>query len=708
MEDNTIIDMLEGEFTHVIYKSDNYMVSRFKTAEGTITVTGPSFDFERNEKYILTGTYVEHPRYGFQFAMLTVEKYVSTQADEIVSFLAGKSFPGVGKKAAKKIYDHFGSETLRLLKEDPQRIYELDLSEKQILSIISGFEAMNDPQNEIMLYLVSNGFNNAEAQKIFNRFKLATYEVGQDNPFRYYNEIYGISFDKVRRFAAKVNFEDMENKYREAYLIYLLTEYTFNSGDIYIMYDKLVQMLAYYGGMDNLDEIIERCIEKNYLYRQGERLYLYNDHYDEVYIAEYIRNFNSNMKLDDELIEEGIEERENELKISYHEKQKEAIKAFFKEDLSIVVGGPGTGKTTIVKAMADIFKEAFPFSNLIVVAPTGRAAKRINEICEVESKTIHSLLRWNKEDNSFVFNVENPILYDALIIDEFSMVDNNLFACLLKACSRVKKICIIGDNDQLPSIRPGNVLNDLIESGLIKVTELQFNYRQNEGNEIIKLANAIKNDEADLSDYDTDISFYDIDTDAFNVIDLIREDLNQGYSLDEIQVLTPMYKGEWGIDNLNLQLQAAFNPRGFNKAEKKAGKYLFRTGDKILQLKNRPSDDVYNGDIGILEEIDDKEKYLMVNYAGTYVFYQYEELNDIALAYAMSVHKSQGSEYQIVYFIFSRNNIHMLNRNLIYTAISRAKKRLVIIGKQELFTKGLAKAMKKRNTSLGELLKDEK
>ena len=704
MDNNETIDIIEGEFTRTIYKSENYMVSRFNTSEGAITVTGPSFDYEKGERYVLTGTYVEHPRYGFQFSLISVEKYVATEKEEIISFLKSSAFPGIGKKAAEKIYAYFGNETLKILKEEPMRIAEVELSERQLLSLQTGFEAMSDPQSEIILYLVSGGFNSNDAQKIFSRFKLATKEVAEDNPFRFYNEIYGIGFDKVRRFASTFEFPDADNKYREAYLIHMISEYTFNSGDIYITYEKLLSLLDYYGRMDNIDEILERCIEKNYLIRFAEKIYLYNDYYDEVYISDFISHFEGGLTVEDELIQDDIESLEDHLSISYHELQKEAILNFFRNKISIIVGGPGTGKTTIVKALSEIFKELYPFGNLIVTAPTGRAAKRINEICDVESKTVHSLLKWNKENNTFIYNVENPLIYDALIIDEFSMVDNSLFASLLKACARVKKICIIGDNNQLPSIRPGNLLNDLIDSGKIPVTMLEYNYRQSRGNEIITLANDIRNNDVDLGRFENDISFFDINRDRFDLISLIKEDIKEGYMLDEIQILAPMYKGEWGIDSLNYALQEAFNPKDPYKKEKKSGKYIYRENDKILQLKNRPNDDVYNGDIGILEDIDDKEKSLMVNYSGTYVFYPFEELDDISLAYALSVHKAQGSEYQAVYFIFNRNNYHMLNRNLIYTAISRAKKKLVIIGSKDLLKEGLSRQMKRRNTTLKEKL----
>ena len=252
-----IIDMIEGEFTHTIYRSDSYMVSRFQTAEGLITVTGPSFDYEKGQKYVLTGSYVDHPRYGFQFSMLTIEKYLPSQKEEILSFLKGKTFPYIGKKAAEKVYEHFGSETLSILKEDPTKVLELDLTQRQLFSLQYGFEKMNDPENEILFHLVSNGFNNNDAQRIFARFKLATKEVGEDNPFRFYSEVYGISFDKVKRYAEKIDFDDPQNKYREAYLIYLLTDMTFNSGDMYVEKKDLKLYLDRIGGMDNLEEILD-------------------------------------------------------------------------------------------------------------------------------------------------------------------------------------------------------------------------------------------------------------------------------------------------------------------------------------------------------------------------------------------------------------------------------------------------------------------
>ena len=590
------------------------MVSRFDTGEEVITVTGLSFDYEKAQKYLLSGSFVEHPKYGRQFSILTIERCLPSNEKEVISYLSSKSFPGIGKKAAQKIYEHFGDETLRILREDPDRIEELDLSLKQQLSLRDGLQELDDPENDTLFYLVSNGFNSNDAHKIFDKFRFECKEIAMDNPFRFYNEIYAISFETVKKFARKIEFPDSESKYKEAFLLYILNEYTFNTGNIYVTYEELQDHLYHYGRMNDLDEIIERAISHQYLIVEENMIYLAQDYADESFIASYLKSMDNDFHIDDTMIKEAINDLENAYSITYDDEQKNAISNFLTNSFSIIIGGPGTGKTTIIKSMAEIFRNYLPYRNLIVVAPTGRAAKRINEICNVESKTIHSLLRWDKENNVFVFNEENPIMYDAIIIDEFSMVDNSLFASLLRASKQVRKICIIGDNDQLPSIRPGDLLNDIVTSELFPITNLTNNYRQAEGSEIITLASDIIRNDVDPDRYHEDILFHDPKTESFDILQAIDEDLMNGYTLDDIQILTPMYKGEWGIDNLNILLQERYNPRNKDKNEKTVGKYLFRENDKILQLKNRPTDDVYNGDIGVLIEINEEEKYFLIDF----------------------------------------------------------------------------------------------
>lgn len=695
-----------GQFTYTIYQSDSYMVARFKSKDENLIVTGPYFEYDKSSDYLLSGYYFNHQKYGRQFNIVRIEKYLPDNADGIVSFLSSDAFPGIGKKTALKIYELLGENTLNILKNDFSSLEQINLTKKQLASLKQGIENINDPENEIIFDLISNGFSSLEAHKIFSHYKYETSDIITDNPFRFYIEIYGIGFDKVKNYAKKIDFYDKEVKYQEAFLIHFISDYCFKTGDLYIDYSYLKELFNNQQYLFDLDNIIDTAINHSYLFKEEERLYLINDYYDEIYIANFLNNFHDEEKIDKELISEYIKENENNIGITYDDCQKQAIFNFFNNELSIIIGTPGSGKTTIIKAMVDLYRKMYPYNNIIVVAPTGRAAKRINEICNVESKTIHSLLRWNLETNTFVYNIDNPILYDAIIIDEFSMVDNNLFASFLKACGRVSKLAIIGDENQLPSIRPGYLLNDLIESGKFIYTRLETNYRQKAGNEIITLANDIINDDVHFDRYKNNVIFINPDSDV-DLISMINDDLNNGYSLDEIMVLSPMYRGLMGIDNLNIALQEAFNPKNINKHEKQFGKKIFRENDKILQLKNRPNDDVYNGDIGILEEIDDNEKSLIINYQGTYVFYNYEDVVDISLAYAMSVHKAQGCEYQIVYFIINQNNVNFLNKKLIYTAISRAKVKLVIICKYDLFVTGLSHKLSRRNTTLKKRLTDE-
>ena len=694
------LETISGCFVYTIYKSDNYMVCKFETEDDTITVTGAAFDYIKGEKYTLNGEFVDHPKYGFQFNIFTISRFIPNKEDEIIRFLSSKAFPSIGKKAAKKIYERLGEDCLNRLFDNPSLAYTVDLNAKQIKGLLTGIENMNDETNEAILLLVSSGFSNSEANRIYYEFKDNTMFILNDNPFRIYLDIPGMPFSKVLQCAKTIEFEDKEIKFKEAYLIYIFKELTFNSGHTYLEYEEFQKVYEkdYY----DLDEILDICINDGQIILENNKYYYKQEYYDEVYIANFLKSFTKeHLSSDDLLLNDYIEEYENLYNIKYDNLQIEAIKSFFEQKFSLIIGGPGTGKTTIIKTLVSMFKDINPYNNIIVIAPTGRAAKRVNEICDVESKTIHSLLKWNKEDNSFVHKEDNPILYDCLIIDEFSMVDNNLFASLLKASAHVKKICIIGDNKQLPSIRQGNLLNDLISSNIFKITYLKYNYRQKEGNDIISLANDIANLNVDFDSYNNDVSFIDINTvNVAKLINMIKTDLNEGNELDDIQILSPMYKGEYGIDNLNVVLQNSFNPKAINKNEKKIGKFIFRENDKILQLKNRPNDDVYNGDIGVLEEINDKEKTLTINYQGVLIFYEFNDTADISLAYAMSVHKAQGSEYNIVYFICSKNHKNMLYKQLIYTAISRAKSKLVIIGDKNAFFNGINRELTLRKTTL--------
>lgn len=697
-------ETIDGSITYIVFNSDSFMVARVETKEGKLTITGPSFDFEMYQKYTFKGNYIVHPKYGYQFSYISVSKYMPTKKDEIIRFLSSSLFKGVGKKAAEKVYEKFGDDTFKVLKEDPSLLETLDITQKQLDGLRLGLQEFGNESNDLLFSLISAGFTNLEARRITYHYKDNTAFILEDNPYRIYLDVYGIPFNKVCEIAKKIDVENKEHKFKVAYLIYLFKETSFKTGDIYLYKEDFSN--TYLKNYDDFDDVLDMCVDQNLLIKEEDRYYLTSDYEDERYIAKYLKAPKDSLTIDDDNLNTLIKDEEFVDSIKFDDKQIEAITKFFKEDLSLIVGGPGTGKTTIIKALVNIFKKHFPYNNIIVVAPTGRAAKRINEICNVESKTIHSLLKWNKDDNTFINNESNPITYDCLIIDEFSMVDNALFSSLLKASTYIRKICIIGDNNQLPSIRQGNLLEDLIDSNVFLLTYLETNHRQKEGNEIISLANDIVNNNVDLDKYHDDIKFYDINKLNYNdLTSLINKDIDEGINFDDIQVLAPMYKNEYGIDILNKTMQEAFNPHNLNKNEKKVGEHIFREDDKILELRNRPNDDVYNGDIGVLKEIDDEQKYFLVYYQKTAVFYEFNDLDDITLAYALSVHKSQGSEYKVVYFLFNKTQRHMLYKKLIYTAISRAKVKLVLIGEKDIFESSIKRELNRRKTTLIDRLK---
>jgi len=461
---------------------------------------------------------------------------------------------------------------------------------------------------------------------------------------------------------------------------------------------------------------LEACLIERKLIQEDNRVFHPSQYTSERFISHTLNQFPYEPL--DPILSEDLEDHlarlQDELGITYDEDQRKAIRAFFDSPFTIMTGGPGTGKTTVVGAMIKLWKRLYPSSSLVCGAPTGRAAKRLFEINQVQSYTIHSMLKWDLESNTFGMNETNPLAHDCLIIDEFSMVDTWLFANLLKACGQVKKILIVGDADQLPSVSPGNLLADLIDSARFPVIALNRIYRQQEGSDVITLAHQIRQEILDFGSLKKDVKWFQcapVDV-RHVVLEMIDAALNSGYSIQDIQVLAPMYSGLAGIDALNHAIQKRVNPDDGIKRELKVGYVTYREQDKILQLKNQPNDDVFNGDIGVCIEIiparldENKQNRIIVDFDGRICEYTAETFQNITLAYCVSVHKAQGSEYPIVILPSVREHRYMLQKRLLYTAVTRAAKALVLIGDKNLFIEGCQKLERRRATCLLEYLSE--
>lgn len=709
--DEKLIEEISGKFKRLVYANKDYAVYRFEDkTDGNIIVTGKLEDIDFKSDYFLYGEYVNHAKYGFQFSVAYYKKALPNSLDAIVSYLSSDLFKGIGKKKAIKVVEHFKEDTLYILKKEPERIKEIDLNDKDRETIITVL--VNDSlMEEDFYYFLNLGLSVREIHLIMAHYKHEARMTFETNPYVLYYDIYGIGFIKADELARKINIPKNDDRRLVALLTYIASDLSFKSGNTFHYYEDL---LAHYKRMnedaDYFDIALDLTIEKKKIYLIDNRYYHFQQYTAEKEIAKFLNQLNSDERADydERELEEKIEELEDKLGIVYDDKQYAAINSFFKHRFSIITGGPGTGKTTIVKAMVETSKLIYPTYELHIVAPTGRAAKRISELCNVKSSTIHSLLKWDKDTNTFTYGIDNPLLIDILIIDEFSMVDNWLFYKLILALYNIKKICIIGDQNQLPSVGPGNLLHELIQSEIFNVTFLDTIFRQSKKSDIITLANDILSGDVDFSRYQDDVIFIDetnIDI-KDKLIEIIDDSLANGYSLEEIQVLSPMYKGNLGIDVANTILQETYNPPSEIKREIKNRFFTYRENDKILQLKNQSSDDVYNGDIGFIEMIDTKEKKVIASFDDNYVEYDREDLNNISLAYCVSVHKAQGSEYDLVFFLVSRSHQMMLKKKLIYTAVSRASHKLFILGNKDAFINGISQVERLRQTSLIYFLKE--
>lgn len=707
MQEENIIT-IQGKFQYILFRNEEnfYTVAKFKLhdeKERTITVNGNIVNEpEKDVLYILSGLYVEHPKYGLQFQLKTYEKAFPISGDGVVKYLSSSQFPGIGPKTAQKIVTLLGKDCLLEIKKDPNILLTVPgLTPKNIQSIQEGIENNKDGLEELVQFLSIHGIGIRNLMRLNRTYGKDALQKVKENPYRVIEECDGFGFETADKIAMSLGFSKEDPRRILAYLISLTMELCVRYGDSFVTYETLLQNFekAMNGIEYDFDSLLQEAILHKQIQIEENRIYPISQYEAETFIADYLKHFPYRILdlVPMETVHNYLSSLEKTIGITYDDIQKQTIDAFFETPFTIITGGPGTGKTTVIKAIVDLFRHLYPSCEILCAAPTGRAAKRLAEVTDTRTATIHSLLKWDLESNTFGKNEEEPIECDLLIVDEFSMVDNWLFFNLLKASHNVRKICLIGDEDQLPSVGPGCVLRDLISSNLFSVQRLTKIYRQKDGSDVIQLAHDIREGSLNFESYCHDVAFLECNRYQIkeNILTIVQNALEKGYELNDIQVLSPMYSGNAGIDLLNTTLQSAFNPKKKSKVEVSAGQFVFREGDKILQLKNQPDDDVYNGDIGFLEEIIDAKHSethkttLVVRFGEIYVEYNPDNWNNITLAYCISVHKSQGSEYPIVIMPFTYQQSYMLQRKLIYTAITRASKALVLLGEKGAMLKGV-------------------
>ncbi len=685
-----------------------FRIVLFNTNQKPLTIKGPISALELESFYEFTGTYREDPRFGMQFAVSAYQKMMPQDRDFIIRYLSGPNFPGVGQKSAEALVDKYGATILDDIRNNPDFIIECKGITQGKAEMIMEKVRYQDPIEDAVAFLIANGLGNKQIIKITKAYGEESVPLIKSNPYRLVYDIDGIGFKTADKVAMSLGY-DMDDPNRiEALMLDRYKTLAFGQGDSYIFREQLTESIRP-SELERAEIAIDALIEHGELVEDEDRLYHYTQYESETYVSDFLKEFNypaDEFLLDD--IDEKIDAVAQDLRIDFDDVQLHAIKEFMASNMMILTGGPGTGKSTLLSGIVTLLQKNMPWLQITLCAPTGRAAKRMEALTNVQASTVHSALRWDLESNQFGMHEDNPLEADILIVDEFSMVDIWLFANLLKASGRVKKFLFVGDQNQLPSVGSGFVLGDLIASKAISTIELERNYRQESGSEVIDLAVNMNQGIFEVASYHRDVKFFDARYGSVKdiVLKLVDQALSKGYSLQDIQVLAPMYDGIAGIDNLNHFLQKMCNPESISKPQHMVGTRIFREGDKILQLKNQPDDFVFNGDIGTLVEVD--SKYMVVDFDGNFVEYEPSNFINITHAYAMSVHKAQGSEYPIVILVAVSDFYRMLSRRLYYTGATRSSKSLILVGEYDAFRRAVDNHHEsKRQTYLEERMRSK-
>lgn len=717
---------IKGTISKIIYRnnSNGYTVGLIKIKEsdeevGKIeTFTGVLPEFNEKTIYQLNGTFTTHNKYGYQFQVDSFEIVLPEKKDELVDFLSSDLFP-IGEKTAKKIVGSFGEDTIDVILNNKEKLLEIPRLGIEKINKINNILKEYQSTSNIVLELNRMGFNTKDSLMLLNKYKDKVIRIIDNNIYDLIDNI-NLNFKEIDTIAINNKYDLYDERRVEALIIYLLNEITFEQGDTYSFFQEIYNSIIKYLPdlkSEDLEYYLIKLSKQKRVVIKKEKYYLKELYDAEEYIADRIYRLNNMERRKLPKLKEKIKELEQKIGITYDESQKNAIITSLNNNFTITTGGPGTGKTTIIKGIIRMLVDTCHISpqNIALLAPTGRASRKLMEVCNIPAYTIHKYLGWDKDNNTFSHNEINVCKEEYIIVDEASMIDTMLMFSLLKGTRLDSKFIFIGDYYQLPSVSQGQVLKDMIDSEVLDVIKLNNLYRQKDGNYIIDLAHEIKNKE--LSDNfltkKEDYNFIEVDNDYVltSIKDIILKALEKGYREKDIQVLAPMYKSQNGIDNLNKMLQEIFNPKSNDKNELIVGNKIYREGDKILELVNDSDNSISNGDLGYIINITNKEKNgnkkneIIVDFDGNIVSFSPDKFINITHGYAISVHKSQGGEFNMVIIPFVNSFKRMLYNKLIYTAVTRAKSKLILIGSREAFIYGVNNDyVNNRKTTLKEML----
>lgn len=734
------MEEIKGYVEHIVYRNEDngYTVFHLNNEDGEVTCVGNFHFIEEGELLRMEGEYTTHKLYGLQFAVQTSEVCEPEDLVSIERYLGSGAIKGVGAALAGRIVKKFREDTFRIIEEEPERLAEVKgISERKAREIAVQAEEKKDLRRA-MIYLQKYGISTTLAAKIYQQYGRNVYRIIEENPYRLADDVAGVGFKTADEIAAKVGIHT-DSDYRIRSGIFYTLMQSIGEGHVYLLKDALTwragKLLEV--EIDNIEKyLMDLAMEKKVVLKEAEdgvRVYSSRFYYMELNVAKMLHDLNISEEVSRERLLERLGKIEDATGLFLDEMQRKAVMEAAKQGILVLTGGPGTGKTTTINAMIRLFESEG--MTILLAAPTGRAAKRMTETTGYEASTIHRLLEvsGNPEEETiggFQRNEENPLDTDVLIIDEVSMVDLPLINALLKAVMPGTRLILVGDQNQLPSVGPGSVLKDIIASRCFPVVMLTKIFRQAGESDIVVNAHKINRGEPVILD-NKSRDFFFLKRQEPNVIisvmlTLIQKKLPKyvNAGIYDIQVMTPMRKGLLGVERLNQILQQYLNPPSPEKSEREYADRLFREGDKVMQIKNNyqlewkiqtkygltvdKGQGVFNGDMGVVREINTYEETITVEYdEHRQVVYPYSMMDELELAYAITVHKSQGSEYPAVVIPLLQGPRQLYHRNLLYTAVTRAKKCVTLVGSEAVFQEMIRNNQdQKRNTSLAERIRE--